>query len=44
VEINAASIKDASAKAALIDEVTTVRSRAEGLFREGQTAFQMRIS
>ncbi|MEA2555558.1 MAG: methenyltetrahydrofolate cyclohydrolase [Actinomycetota bacterium] len=44
VEINAAAIKDDAARASLVDEVTTVRSRAEQLLREGQTAFQMRIS
>jgi len=44
VEINAAAIKDEGARAALVDEVTSVRSRAEQLLREGQTAFQMRIS
>lgn len=44
VEINAAAIKDDVARIALIDEVTSVRSRAEQLLREGQTAFQMRIS
>ena len=44
VEINAAAIKDDVARAALVDEVTAVRERAEQLLREGQTAFQMRIS
>lgn len=44
VEINAASIKDETTRAALVDEVTTVRARADQLLREGQRAFQMRIS
>jgi formiminotetrahydrofolate cyclodeaminase len=44
VEINAASIKDDAARMGLLDEVTAVRGRAEQLVKEGQTAFQMRIS
>jgi formiminotetrahydrofolate cyclodeaminase len=44
VEINAAMIKDEVARGALLDEVTAVRARGEALLREGQTAFQMRIS
>ena len=44
VEINAGAIKDPVVRAALVDEVTAVRGRAEQLLREGQTAFQMRIS
>jgi methenyltetrahydrofolate cyclohydrolase len=44
VEINAASIKDDGARMGLLDEVTAVRGRAEQLLKEGQTAFQMRIS
>ncbi|MEP7059115.1 MAG: cyclodeaminase/cyclohydrolase family protein [Actinomycetota bacterium] len=44
VEINAAMIKDEMARASLLEEVTSVRARAEALLREGQTAFQLRIS
>jgi formiminotetrahydrofolate cyclodeaminase len=44
VEINAAMIKDEAARGVLLDEVTAVRARAEALLREGQTAFQLRIS
>jgi len=43
VEINAASLKDAARRGALLDEVATLRGRADQSIREGQTAFQLRI-
>ena len=44
VEINAAALKDEGRRAALLDEVATLRGRADRSFRESQTAFQLRLS
>ena len=43
VEINAASLKDAARRAALLDEVAALRGRADQSIREAQTAFQLRL-
>ena len=43
VEINAASLKDEGARAALLDEVDGLRERAERSIRESETAFQNRL-
>jgi methenyltetrahydrofolate cyclohydrolase len=43
VEINAASLKDAGRRAALLDEVAALRGRADRSIREAQTAFQLRL-
>ncbi len=44
VEINASSLKDEARRAALLDEVATLRGRADQSVRESQTAFQLRLS
>lgn len=44
VEINAASLKDEARRAALLDEVETLRGRADRSLRESQTAFRLRLS
>jgi formiminotetrahydrofolate cyclodeaminase len=44
VEINAASLKDQARRSALLDEVATLRGRADQSVRESQTAFQLRLS
>ncbi len=44
VEINAASLKDEAKRSALLDEVATLRGRADQSVRESQTAFQLRLS
>lgn len=44
VEINAASLKDEERRSALLDEVATLRGRADQSVRESQTAFQLRLS
>ena len=44
VEINAASLKDESRRVAMLDEVASLRARAEQSLRESQTAFHVRIS
>jgi len=44
VEINAAALKDEATRAAMLDETATLRSRADHLLRESQTAFQLRLS
>lgn len=44
VEINAAALKDLEKRTAMLDEVASLRSRAEGSLREAQTAFQLRVS
>ncbi|MEP6973725.1 MAG: cyclodeaminase/cyclohydrolase family protein [Actinomycetota bacterium] len=44
VEINAASLKDAGRRSALLDTVATLRGRADQSVRESQTAFQIRLS
>ena len=43
VEINAASLKDAGRRAALLEEVTALRGRADQSIGEAQTAFQLRL-
>jgi formiminotetrahydrofolate cyclodeaminase len=43
VEINAASLKDAARRTALLDEVAALRGRADQSIREAQTAFQLRL-
>ncbi|MGZ4126371.1 MAG: cyclodeaminase/cyclohydrolase family protein [Actinomycetota bacterium] len=44
VEINAAALKDAGRRAALLDQVASLRGRADQSIRESQTAFQLRLS
>jgi len=44
VEINVASLKDEAARQVMLDEMATLKSRADQLLREGQTAFQLRLS
>ena len=44
VEINAASLKDEVRRGALLDEVATLRGRADQSIRESQTAFQLRLA
>jgi formiminotetrahydrofolate cyclodeaminase len=44
VEINAAALKDPAKRAALLDEVASLRARAERSLQEAQTAFQVRLS
>jgi methenyltetrahydrofolate cyclohydrolase len=44
VEINASSLKDVSARRAMLQETATLKSRADELLRESQTAFQLRLS
>ena len=44
VEINAAALKDEGRRVALLDEVATLRGRADQSVRESQTAFQLRVS
>jgi formiminotetrahydrofolate cyclodeaminase len=44
VEINAAALKDQTKRGALLDEVASLRTRAEHSLREAQTAFQLRLS
>jgi methenyltetrahydrofolate cyclohydrolase len=43
VEINAASLKDIARRTTLLDEVATLRARADQSVRESQTAFQLRL-
>jgi formiminotetrahydrofolate cyclodeaminase len=44
VEINAAALKDGGRRAALLDELASLRARADQSVRESQTAFQLRLS
>jgi len=44
VEINAAALKDPSARAALLDEAAGIKARADQSLKETQTAFQLRLS
>jgi formiminotetrahydrofolate cyclodeaminase len=44
VEINAAALKDPTRRAAMLDEVAALRSRADGSLKGSQTAFQLRLS
>jgi formiminotetrahydrofolate cyclodeaminase len=43
VEINAGSLKDPVARARLLDELATLKARADQSLREIQTAFQLRL-
>jgi formiminotetrahydrofolate cyclodeaminase len=43
VEINAGSLKDEAARAGMLDELATLKSRADQLLKETQTAFQLRL-
>ncbi len=44
VEINAASLKDESRRAVMLDEVASLKTRADQLLKDAQTAFQLRLS
>jgi len=44
VEINAASLKDVSVRERMLDELASLRARADQLLKETQTAFQLRLS
>jgi formiminotetrahydrofolate cyclodeaminase len=44
VEINAAALKDELRRAAMLDEVASLKARADQLLKETQTAFQLRVS
>lgn len=44
VEINAASLKDASVRERMLDELASLRTRADRLLKDAQTAFQLRLS
>lgn len=44
VEINAAALKDEGLRSVLLDEVATLRGRADQSIREAQTEFQLRLS
>ena len=44
VEINVVSLKDEAARRSMLDEMATLKTRADHLLRESQTAFQLRLS
>jgi formiminotetrahydrofolate cyclodeaminase len=44
VEINAAALKDETRRTAMLDEVASLKARADQLLKETQTAFQLRLS
>ena len=44
VEINAAALKDEARRSVLLDELASLRGRADQSVRESQTAFQIRLS
>ncbi len=44
VEINAAALKDAAQREAMLDELASLKTRADQLLRESQTAFQLRLA
>jgi formiminotetrahydrofolate cyclodeaminase len=44
VEINAAALKDPAKRGAMLDEVASLRARAERSLEGAQTAFQLRLS
>ena len=44
VQINAVALKDEAKRTGMLDEVASLRSRAEGSLGEAQTAFQLRMS
>jgi methenyltetrahydrofolate cyclohydrolase len=43
VEINAASLKDEATRHAMLDELASLKTRADQLLKEAQTAFQLRL-
>jgi formiminotetrahydrofolate cyclodeaminase len=43
VEINAAALKDETARATMLDELVSLRSNADRSLKESQTAFQLRL-
>lgn len=43
VEINAGSLKDEAARVAMLDELASLKGRADRLLEETQTAFQLRL-
>jgi methenyltetrahydrofolate cyclohydrolase len=44
VEINASSLKDEAVRAAMFDELASLKARADQSLKESQTAFQLRLS
>jgi methenyltetrahydrofolate cyclohydrolase len=44
VEINADALKDEAARAGMLDELASLKARADELLRASQTAFQLRLS
>lgn len=44
VEINAAALKDLARRSAMLDELASLRGRADQSLRESQTAFQLRLT
>jgi formiminotetrahydrofolate cyclodeaminase len=44
VEINAASLQDEAARAVMLDELASLKARADQLLKESQTAFQLRLA
>jgi len=44
VEINAAALKDPARRSGTLDELASLRGRADQSLRESQTAFQLRLS
>ncbi len=44
VEINASSLKDEATRIGMLDELATLKGRADQLLKESQTAFQLRLS
>jgi formiminotetrahydrofolate cyclodeaminase len=44
VEINAAALKDEGTRSTMLDELATLKGRADQLLDEAQTAFQLRLS
>jgi formiminotetrahydrofolate cyclodeaminase len=43
VEINASSLKDEAARQAMLEELASLKARADQLLKEAQTAFQLRL-
>ena len=44
MEINASSLKDEATRASMLDELASLKGRADELLRAAQTAFQLRLS
>lgn len=44
VEINVASLKDETVRDAMLDELASLKGRADQLLKESQTAFQLRVT